>query len=197
MDSRAGDWRYVEVNVDGPSLITVRLSNVSSTTVAVCIIRQDLGGDSACNERNRPVTMLVTDAGPSIWLVSARGRTESVAPTADLSVSFNALSPAATLRNFRYVGTSDPARNGFTAEVTVGADGMIRVQGNFEEDSFTHRVVVDDAGYDKTNGPSNTFETDPDPPVSAGRDYRISVSSPDTVTKPDGAAFMIATITWP
>jgi hypothetical protein len=140
---------------------------------------------------------VVNEEGSSVWLIQARGRQPNIAPTANLSITFNAQDPAVTLRSFRYNGTSDPARNGFRAEVVASSDGAIRVHGNFEDASMMYRLVVDPAGYDQTNGPATTFETDPNPAVNAGTSYGILVASPDEFTNPGGPAFVVATITWP
>ena len=197
--TEGGDARLIEINVDGPSVITARLSNVSGSTVRLCILRQDRDADTVCNQprTNGPAVAVFTGDGPSLWLVQAQGRGDSNPPTGNLTVTFNSLEPLVTLRSFRFNGTSDEARNGFTAVFTSTNEGEIAVRGNFDEDSFNYRLTLQPCSIetcDVTDAGQN-FELTA--PGAARTDYSVRVASTDETTEPSGAsAFVQATISW-
>ena len=195
-----GSPRYVAVNIDGPSVLSAHLTDVSGGTVQVCLIRQDKQERRICNGRsgNGPAQTTVTDTGSSVWAVQVSSR-DGNAPTATLIVDFNAMSPTATLTSFRYVGTQDPSRNGFVVQVDCFADGQLQINGSFDSDPQNYHLVIKptDGGpiYDQTDGPSQAFST----MVAASNQtsYQITLSAPDATTTNSATAFVRASISWP
>jgi len=190
--------RYVSFNTDGPSLVTVTVSNTSAP-VRVCLrLEPQLQG--TCNTgKNATVQAFTLDAGSDTWTVSLIGRDS--AATASVTIQFNANQPNATLDSFRWMGTSNPNYNGFDALVGALADGQIHVQAAFDDGTngaYGYHLVIQQANQDpildQTGGSSQTVDITQ--PVTMGN-YGITFSDPDSVANPGAAVFVTTTISWP
>jgi hypothetical protein len=190
--------RTVRFNTDGPSTISATISNASGS-VRLCL-RQEPQLNGTCQTgRSASVQLFTTDSGSDTWTVSMIGK--DGAPTASLTVQFNALQPSATLDSFRFSGTSNSDYNGFDVQTDALVNGSIGVQASFDDGSsgaYDWHLVIKPSGgsavFDQTGGPAQSIDLSQN--VSAGT-YRVTLSDPDDVSNPGAAVFVTATISWP
>lgn len=190
--------RRVIFRVDGPSLISARLSGVNAGKVRMCLSRDGANIERECIiVRGGSLSRAVFDAGRSDWIVSLIGVSETVAQFATLDLTFNSLSPELRLDSFRFNGTSDPHNNGF--EVVFGPDdaaGDFRIRAEFSDGNLHPwhlRVAPDDApGFDQNGGPS--FSVDVTTAIDSGTVYSVLFESPEL-----SAAVLLdnVSLTWP
>lgn len=196
--------RIVTFTVDGESLIDAEISDASGAA-RLCIWTEAVDDQRECHTvQTGGFSKAVVGTPSSIWHVSMIGPAKAAAPTATLTVHFNANSPSVSLNNFRYTGTSNPAYNGFQAQMTTQSDGTMHVQAAFDDGgspsgSYDYHLVIQptagDAVLDETGGP--TVTVDASTAVSGSITYTVSLADPDPVANPVAAVFVAATITWP
>jgi hypothetical protein len=204
LDDKALDGsvpRILTFEVDGPSLIHAAITN-SSGQVQLCVWREAVADERTCDTgRSVVIEHAVTDSGSGLWHVSLIGA-KGVAPSAGLTLDFNANAPSVQLNNIRFNGTSNGAYNGFTAAVDTGA-GTLPIQFAMDDangGAYDYHVVVKPgagaAVFEDTGGPVTSYSADPAPVVDAGS-YSITVENPDAEANPGLAVFITATISWP
>ena len=160
----------------------------------VCIRRESDLDDGACGLRSFSWT--TTDAGRADWKIELIARPGNPNPNGTLTITFNSLAPSATLNSFRFNGTGDPTRNGFTAEFATLADGEMAIRGNFEDNSFNYQLVIQPCSEAVCNQTSSGHNFQAMLAGSAGTAYTVSVFSPDETTTAGGPAFVQSTISW-
>jgi hypothetical protein len=191
--------RYVTFNVDGQSLISARLSNVSAGHVRICLWQGDNIIDKRCSTvHNGKLTQDVFAADQTTWTVSLIGTDEGVLPVADLTVDFNADSGQATLSSFPFRGTLSPGYNGFVARVDALADGDLGIDASLSASVAAHLLIeglgsdggaLADQSYDQTSAVQAATA------VSGGVGYRFTLENPSDAT--EVPVFVEATLTWP
>jgi hypothetical protein len=188
--------RIATFDVDGQSLITATVSGATATGIRLCVWREaDFEEGDCVRGRNVSTTQLVTESGASTWHVSLLGTSSNVSPSADLTVTYNAIAGRVTLDNFRFVGTFDTAYNGFLVEVPAAGDGQLAIDANFEGDSSNWRLMMERVGDQSLLDESGTSTTVARAvAITGGSSYRVSLRSPDEVS---GAGFVHAVISWP
>lgn len=197
-----GVQRTVAFVVDGPSLVTAQLSNVSGGRVRMCLGRNALDPQDACQTmRNGTLTRAVFDTGQSDWRVTLIG-VES-APFLTLTLSFNAAIANVHLDSFRFNGTIDPHYNGFLARFTAIDSGNFSLQASFDDghdNPYPYTLVLtrlsDGHVDDGSDGPAGSVNVSY--PVTTGEAYRLELSEPEELA--GGGAFAVlvdATLTWP
>lgn len=206
LDSRDAEGaieRYVTFHVDGQSLVSARLSGVSAGRVRICLWQDTLVEERECRTvRNGRVQVPTFETGQTTWTLTMIGAETGVSPTANLTLSFNANSPSATVDRFRFQGTSIENYNGIVAEVDARDGGELRIDGAFDDGqggSYPYRLAIERLGenggfvYDQTNEPTTNFALTQS--VSGGRTYRTTILNPNDLE--DLAVFLRATLTWP
>ena len=210
LDRRAdleGVERTVTFVIDGPSLISAQLSDVSAGKVRLCLSRQATDPQRECRTtRNGSLERAVFDSGRTEWNVTMIGTTQAF-PFATLTLRFNALSPSVHVDSFRFNGTVDPHYNGFVARLTAGGDGNLRIQATFadtdqsQDDNYPYHLVITPVGggpavVDQTGGPQGSLDVSFG--LATGQTYRVELSEPEE-TAGGGlfAVFVDATLTWP
>lgn len=194
--------RIVTFEIDGQSLLHAAVSNATGG-VQLCVWREAVNDERVCQTgRNIALDRAVLDTGSGLWHVSMLGA-KGVAPTAALTVDFNANAPSVQFDNFRFYGTSNPPYNGFTAGIDTGA-GELSLQGNFDDGQSGHydyHWIVQPNGGDaiEGTGQSMTSFVADDPRLKAidPNSYSITVQNPDEVANPGVPVFLTATIGWP
>jgi len=189
--------RIVTFEIDGPSNLSASVSGATGS-VQLCVWREAVDDERVCRTgRSVMITHPVTDLDSTLWHVSMIGA-RGVAPSAALTVVFNANAPSVSLDDFRFYGSSNPPYNGFAAEFDAAA-GPISAQGAFDDGqdgAYDYHLVVQAAGSDALvdttdNGTSFAVQKD----ASAGH-YVVSIVDPDPLANPGLAVFVTATITW-
>lgn len=200
-----GVQRSVSFTVDGPSLLTAQLSDVSAGSVRMCLSRQAADPERACRTmRNGVLRRAVFDAGQTTWNVSLIGTSDLASPFVTLTLGFNSLSPTVHLDSFRFNGTTDPHYNGFVVGLTAAADGNLRVQASFDDgqgNPYQYHLVITRTGNsevlaDQAGGPQGSLDVSLG--LLGGEAYRVELGEPE-VQAGGGlfAVFVDATLTWP
>jgi hypothetical protein len=192
--------RILTFEIDGPTLLHSAVTNATAP-VQLCVWREAVDDQRMCDTGKSVVLdRAVTDSNGGLWHVSLIGA-KGFAPSAGLTVDFNANAPSVTFDNFRYYGTSNSSYDGFTAGIDAGV-GQLTVQGAFDDGqggSYDYRYVVTPDGQaaivDQTGGPTTSFAFDP--VTLAAGSYSVTIQDPDDVANPGMAVFIAATITWP
>jgi hypothetical protein len=197
-----GVERIITFGVDGPSLISVQLSDVSAGKVRVCMSREAQDPQRECQRmRSGTMTRAVFDAGHSDWHVSLIAPDQPEQPFVTATMRFNALSPRVDLVNFRFNGTIDPHYNGFIARLSALDSGDLRLQAEFEGDSFQWHIQLrrtSDGGLlaDDSGGPDPSIDVSY--PLTAAESYRVDFTEPEELAGGGtSVAFVHATLTWP
>jgi hypothetical protein len=196
--------RTVAFVVDGPSLITAELSNVSAGRVRMCLGRNAIDPQNDCqNMRNGSISRAVFDSGESDWRVTLIGVSADVSPFVTLTLSFNATIANVHLDSFRFNGTTDAHYNGFIARLAAVDSGDLSIQATFDDghdNPYQYTLVLtrlsDNAVDDRSGGPSGSLNESF--PVTTGETYRVELSEPEEFA--GGGAFAVfvdATLTWP
>lgn len=200
-DPTVGIERIATFNVDGPSLISAKLSNVSAGQVRMCLWQGDDITDRVCRTVHRGKLQVPTfGAGQTIWHLSLIGNDPHVSPYVTVTLDFNAEQPSVRVDNLRFQGMPMTNYNGITAAVDALADGQLQVTGAFDAGhAHSYHVVIEDLGgggviYDQTGGPAGSFSVSQ--PVSGGSSYRVTVSNPNDQVE-TSAVFLAVTISWP
>ena len=201
----AGVQRFVTFVVDGPSLISADLSNVSAGQVRLCLSRQATDPERECRTtRNGGLERAVFDAGQSQWIVSMIGTSDLASPFVTLTVRFNALSPNVQLNSFRFNGTTDPHYNGFNVGLSAAVNGNLRIQASFDDGNDNpyqyHLSITPTAGgpplVDQNGGPQGSVDLSF--AVSGGQGYLVELDEPeDLAGGGQFAVFVDATLSWP
>lgn len=197
--------RTVSFVVDGPSLISAQLSNVSSGSVRMCLSRNALDPQRECRTaHNGGLLRVALDAGQSEWNVTLIGASDAASPFVTLTLRFNALSPTVRLDSFRFNGTIDPHYNGFAASVEAGAAGNVRVRASFDDghgNPYQYHLVItrtvnSEVVADQSGGPQGNLDVSF--ALLGGELYRVELAEPE-VQAGGGlfAVFVDATLTWP
>lgn len=198
----AGVERNVRFAVDGPSVIRANLT--STGKVRMCLWRGSQVQDRQCTTiKNGVLEQGVLDAGSTSWTLTLIGvppPENPAAPTVDLALDFNAVSPAVTVENLRFQGDSVEHYNGITASIDALNAGDLVIDGAFDiGEQHSYHVVIEQLGAgggvvkDETGGPANAFEVTQ--AVSAATTYRAAVSNPNPVAEPL-PVFVKVRITW-
>ncbi len=194
--------RYVNFSVDGPSLISAHLSNVSAGQVRLCVWQGNDVTQKACRNLHSGVVQQPSFAsGASTWHVSLIGTDDQISPYVTLKIDFNALNPSVQVTNLRYQGMPIDNYNGLTAEVDVADDGTLQVDGAFDAgQQHDFQVTIAQLGqgggtvYDQSGGPANSFSVPQQ--VSAGASYRVTIANPNPQAE-EIPVFLSATFSWP
>ena len=192
--------RTVSFAVDGPSLISAELKDVSAGRVRMCLLREDTNAERECiTARGGTLSRAVFDAGQTEWNVTLIGASENFA-FATLTLRFNSLSPRLVMDSFRFNGTNNPEYNGVQVVLLARSDGNVRLHGDIDgpEGQFpwSFTVAVDDVVVsDQSGGPSASFDVSA--PVSGGTVYTVSFFEPEASTSGGPALLTRATLTWP
>ena len=128
-------------------LIRAELSNASARA-RVCLWQGNAVGARQCDDiRNGVLEHASFDTGSSNWTLTLISTSTTAGATVDLALDFNATSPTADLRDFRFQGTPTPAYNGYTAAVEASGTGNLTVTGDFDfGEQHSWHVVVQVAG---------------------------------------------------
>jgi hypothetical protein len=196
--------RTVAFVVDGPSLVTAELSNVSGGRVRMCLGRNAIDPQNDCQTmRNGSISRAVFDAGESDWRVTLIGVSDG-SPFVTLTLSFNADFANVHLDSFRFNGTTDAHYNGFIARLdAVNSDNM-NLQASFDDghdNPYQYHAVItrtsnDEVLLDQTGGPQGSVSISQ--PLTAGEGYRVELSEPEEFAGGGQfAVFVDATLTWP
>lgn len=187
--------------VEGPSLVTARVSNASAAGFRLCLYGQDdpieNNPEFCSTARNATVTRPSFEAGQTRFFAILIGTETNVSPFVDLTITYNANAGDLTLDNFRFVGTNEPSYNGFAIDLPTDGDGSLDFRSNFDPSgAFTYRLLIEQAGggtvRDETGGPSQSVTSSDS--VSGGETYRLSFRSPEAQST---ALFVRAEISWP
>jgi hypothetical protein len=184
--------------VDGPSLISARLSGVNDGKVRMCLLRNEQDPQRECiTAHGGTLSRAVFDVGRTAWNVTLIGAAETLGQYGTLDLTFNALNPELRLDSFRFNGTGDPRNNGF--EIVLGPNllaGDFHLHAEFSDGSphpWHLRVAPDDAaGFDQTGGPS-TF-VDVTTALESGTVYSVLFENPEA-----SASVLLdnVSLTWP
>jgi len=192
-----GVQRRVQFFVDGPSLISARLSGVSAGRVRMCMLREAQDPQRECiTVRGGTLSRAVFDAGQTEWAVTLIGTSQNFA-YATLTIEFNSLSPDVRLDSFRFNGTNDPRYNGFQVVLGAGADGDLRLRAEFDgkQLQWHMNVAIDDATvFDQTGDSTSVDESTA---LSSGVVYSLTFSEPEAVPTGGLPALVGARLTWP
>ena len=208
LDSRGAETatpRYVTVGIDGQSMLTASVSDVSLGPVRLCIFREDTNDERECKtvRNNGALQKPVVDQGYSTWTVSVIGWDANVTPFVTLTVAFNANSPSVHIDSFRYNGSIDDHYNGFEAVVQTTGAGDLSLQAAFDDGNngeFNYHAVVWPKGgapiLDETSdNPQGSLDVSVG--VDANRTYHVSLLDPDEYSSTEVAVFVAATLSWP
>jgi hypothetical protein len=195
-----GVQRRAQFFVDGPSLISARLSGVSVGKVRMCLQREAQDPQRECiNVRSGTLSRAVFDAGQTEWSVTLIGLSQNFA-YATLTIEFNALSPNLQLKNFRFNGTNDPHYNGLELSLGTEAAGTLGFHAEFAGAQSSYQwhlnVANDDLPViDETGGPDESVSRSA--AVDALTNYSVTFSEPEPVAG-GGAlpALVDVTLTW-
>ncbi len=201
-DPEVGIARLVTFNVDGPSLITAKLSNVSAGQVRACLWQGDDVLAKTCRTTHGGKLQVATfGAGQTTWHLSLIGNHQQVSPYVDLDLGFNTDQPSVRFDNLRFQGIPIPNYNGLTATVEALADGQLQLNGAFDSGhQHAYRIVIEQLGpdaatlYDQTGGPNSGFNVSQS--ATNGVAYRLTVSNPNEQAEVT-AVFLSLTISWP
>jgi hypothetical protein len=190
--------RILTFEIDGPSLLTATVSQATGN-VQLCVWREAVDDERTC-DTGRAVSIVhpVSDSDNTLWHASMIGA-KGVAPSAALTIDFNANAPSVSLDDFRFYGSSNPPYNGFVAGFEAGG-GQMSVQGAFDDGqggAYNYHLVVQPDGADAVvdvtdNGTSFSVQ----PGIDAGH-YTVFINDPEDVANPGLAVFVTATISWP
>ena len=192
--------RTVSFVVDGPSLISAQLKDVSAGRVRMCLLREDANAERECiTAHGGTLSRAVFDVGQTEWNVTLIGASGNFA-SATLALRFNALSPRLVMDSFRFNGTNNPQYNGVQVVLLATSDGNVRLHGDIDgpegEFPWNFTVAVDDVVVsDQPGGPSASFDVST--PVSGGTVYAVSFFEPEVSTSGGPALLTRATLTWP
>jgi len=196
-----GVQRRASFVVDGPSLISARLSGVSAGKVRMCLLREAQDPQRECMTVHAgTLSRAVFDAGQTEWAVTLIGAGQSF-PYATVTLEFNSLSPDIRLASFRFNGTNDPRYNGFQVVLGAGADADFRIRAQFDGAASSYQwhlnLAVDDTTvFDQGGGPSTSVDVST--ALSNATVYGVTFSEPEAVAG-GGAlpALVDARLTWP
>ena len=203
LDSRdAGEQRVERVvafRIEGPSFVSATVTNASGSGILLCLYEENESIEDnpgfCARGRNAKVQRVSLAPGSSTWLATLIGTETLQSPRVDLTLRFHAAAPRVELSSFRFVGTQETAYNGFLAEVPAVSDGDLRIQADFEGESESYRLVVENVGgatlVDESGSGSSVGRSTA---VTGGSSYRVSLRSPEEVS---GAGFVHAVINWP
>jgi hypothetical protein len=200
-----GVQRTVKFGVDGPSLITARLSGVNAGRVRMCLLRDATNDERECiTTRNGTLSRAVFDTGHSDWIVTLIGATDLLGQRGTVDLGFNSLNPYLELDSFRFLGTNDPANNGFT--VVFGDNGSSGGTFGFHASiddgadnpyPWHFRLAVDDSAVlEQSGGPSTVVNLSS--PIDGGTAYNVLFEEPEPAAGGGATAvFVGARLTWP
>jgi hypothetical protein len=196
----AGVQRRIIFAVDGPSIVTARLSGVNSGKVRMCL--RGPGITPNCIEKHEgTIVQPVYELGQGDWNVSLIGISGVPGQYATVTIDFNSVSPDIALDSFRFNGTSDPTNNGF--ELVFGPNetsGDFHFKAFFDDgNSYMWHLHVgpdDAAGFDQDGTSSAVNVTTP---IDAGTVYTVRFQSPEfTPTGATGPVILDGVeLTWP
>jgi len=194
-----GVERYVEFQVDGPSLIRVTLSDTTGRSCVRLWRGDEIPETCTARLRNGTTEQPVFDAGQTSWTVSLIGVEQALGPVVDLTVDFNAIAPQVRVENLRFQGQPAPNYSGIDASIDALNGGELTIAGAFDfGQAHMYRVVIEQAGgptlQDQTYDPANTFSVTQ--AVTPATSYNVSVSNPNTSAEPM-PVFLRMTFTWP
>ena len=201
LDARnvTGVERYALFRSDGPTTVRAEVSDASGRS-RICIWRNNDVANRLCKTvRNGAVEWPVFEAAPVDWTVSLIGASETIGPTVDLTIDFNATLAAVQFQNVRFHVLPSPDYNGIHAAVDTLGEGTLTISGVFDEGESHHwQVVIREAGVgsvqDQTGGPSPTFAVTH--PVTAVTTFLVSVSNPSPAFE-SAPAFVTLSFSWP
>lgn len=197
--------RTIKFGVDGPSLISARLSGVNAGRVRMCMLRDDTNDERECvTFRGGTLTRAVFDTGHSDWIVTLIGASQVLGQRGTIDLIYNAQDAYLELDSFRFLGASDPPNNGFTvvfgdngsAPGTFGFRATID-DGRDNPYPWHFKLAVDDAVLlEESGGPSTVVNLSS--PVEGGTAYNVVFEEPEAAAGGGTTAvFVGARLTWP
>jgi hypothetical protein len=194
-DASGAQPRIVTFASDGPGTVTAHLATStpkSRTHMCLQVGAKVVG----CNDIASGTFTGRTSQAHATWQVTLEG-TAAATPVVDLTVTFQALAPAATIQHARFDGTDLPATNGIQARVTARAAGDLHLVASWGGHPFPYEVDL----VDETSGTGNASFPDEGPSTNADQSFPIGAGDWRLVLRNTESGFgitdMTATIAWP
>jgi hypothetical protein len=190
-----GDARVITFRSDGAGTVTAKLATSSpGGTTHMCFLvgTKDLG----CKDWRSGAFTGKTSQAHATWKVTLLG-TDFDAPTVDLTVTFQAVTPAVTIQHARFDGTAYPDTNGIQARFSARGSGEARLVADWGGHPFLYEIDLFDEGAGSGNatlanqGPSTNV--DQALPVTPGN-WRLVLQN---IEAGFGTTDLTATISWP
>jgi hypothetical protein len=194
-DAPGAQPRTVTFSSDGPGTITAHLaSSTRQGTTHMCL---QVGAKViGCNDIASGTFTGKTSRAHTNWQVTLEG-TAAAAPVVDLTVTFQAVAPAVTIRHARFDGTDFPDTNGIQARVTARSAGDLHLVASWGGHPFPYEIDL----VDETSGTGNATFPDEGPGTNADQSFPIGAGDWRLVLKNTESGFgitdMTATVTWP
>lgn len=192
-----GEARIVTFRSDGAGTVTAKLASTSpqgKTHMCFLVGTKEIG----CKDWTSGTFSGKTSQAHANWTVTLRGAA-AVAPTVDLTVTFQAAAPSVKIEHARFDGTAAPETNGINAQFSARAAGEVRLVAEWGGHPFLYEIDLFDesGGQGSTTFGSQALEpstnADGAMPVTAG-DWRLLFKNSEAGF---GTTDLTATISWP